>query len=324
MTFSDFTKIFFTYTNQEIPKYQFVLELTDNIIETNDVIDCNPLASYQRNTLNKIFQGQSNISNSKASKLLAIVNREKFCDYLSYLDDSTIDKIKKAIELHDCSLNEDDLYESITDLFINIISNISEGKNETVFKQNTNNNARTLFTLKDNNYFKDNKFYLGNDVIDVSPIIFKEINIDFTLPYIDELIKAYNDDLHTNIYNINNIDKLPSKYKFDFYEQKNNFYSAEVVHHSLRDVFDDGEEHFTTLKDEIFSGVYQSLINDYPTAFIRLQQVMEKACIISIDKSIITQIKNYIGNSEKKGICHILVNEGKIKGWISDEDCAAI
>ena len=35
---------------------------------------------------------------------------------------------------------------------------------------------------------------------------------------------------------------------------------------------------------------------------------------------ILSQMRNLIGNLEKKGICHILVNDGTIESWVHVND----
>ena len=40
---------------------------------------------------------------------------------------------------------------------------------------------------------------------------------------------------------------------------------------------------------------------------------------ISADKCFATRDTSWIGNSEKKGMCHILVNDERIRGWLDDD-----
>lgn len=57
----------------------------------------------------------------------------------------------------------------------------------------------------------------------------------------------------------------------------------------------------------------------YDTGYDRLIAVLEKITNTSLDLSTLVQIRNLIGNMEKKGICHILVNEGTIKAWVRND-----
>ena len=57
------------------------------------------------------------------------------------------------------------------------------------------------------------------------------------------------------------------------------------------------------------------LIADAPNLLAVLNQVSQ----ITLTKSFLTQIKDLINNSEKKGICHMLVNDGRIQ-WVLEND----
>ena len=54
----------------------------------------------------------------------------------------------------------------------------------------------------------------------------------------------------------------------------------------------------------------------YDNGYDRLIAVLEKITNTTVDLSTLNQIRNLIGNMEKKGICHILVNDGTIKSWV--------
>jgi hypothetical protein len=46
-----------------------------------------------------------------------------------------------------------------------------------------------------------------------------------------------------------------------------------------------------------------------------LIEVLKQAVVAPVGKSLLSNIPNWIGNSEKKGVCHMLVNDGKIR-WV--------
>ena len=54
----------------------------------------------------------------------------------------------------------------------------------------------------------------------------------------------------------------------------------------------------------------------YDTGYDRLIAVLEKITNTRLDLSTLVQIRNLIGNMERKGICHILVNDGTIESWV--------
>ena len=54
----------------------------------------------------------------------------------------------------------------------------------------------------------------------------------------------------------------------------------------------------------------------YSDGYERLLAVLEKITSTTLDLTVLSQIRNLIGNLEKKGICHVLVNDETIKSWV--------
>lgn len=106
----------------------------------------------------------------------------------------------------------------------------------------------------------------------------------------------------------------------NFREQREAYYSAVSVERSVRDMFTDGEDEFQILKDDAWHGIDTTYWKDYPDGYARLNAVLEKVTSTSLDRSILSQMRNLIGNLEKKGICHILVNDGTIESWVHVND----
>lgn len=52
----------------------------------------------------------------------------------------------------------------------------------------------------------------------------------------------------------------------------------------------------------------------------RLKAVLDRITTISLTKSALINVVGLIGNLEKKGICHILVNDEKIKSWVDIDE----
>lgn len=60
--------------------------------------------------------------------------------------------------------------------------------------------------------------------------------------------------------------------------------------------------------------------NRLNTIHDRLKAVLDRITIISLTKSALINVVGLIGNLEKKGICHILVNDEKIKSWVDIDE----
>ena len=98
------------------------------------------------------------------------------------------------------------------------------------------------------------------------------------------------------------------------------YYSAVSIERSVRDIFDDGEDEFIRLKDDAWHGINTTYWKDYSDGYARLNAVLEKITSTTLDSSVLSQMRNLIGNLEKKGICHILVNDGVIESWVNIDE----
>lgn len=140
------------------------------------------------------------------------------------------------------------------------------------------------------------------------------------LPYINALCEVYAEKIGMAI----TPDELPAlnqPYKQHFLEQRKAYYGAESVHHSVREVFADGEAQFAALKEDAYEGISPALFDDsYATGYDRLRAVLDKITNTTLSKSALVNIVGLISNLEKKGICHLLVNDDKIKSWVHPYD----
>jgi len=133
--------------------------------------------------------------------------------------------------------------------------------------------------------------------------------------YLEELLAAYGDA--ENIPNFSSKDLEPyEKYKDNFARQRVSYYAAESVRRSVQDIPLLSEENpFATLMEETFDGIIDVHDRDYNNGFERLSSVLIHATTLPITKSLLGKMPNWVGSKEKKGICHMLVNERRIK-WV--------
>ena len=137
------------------------------------------------------------------------------------------------------------------------------------------------------------------------------------LIYVTELLKAYVEALGIDELSIDILEKY-SKYNQNFERQRKDYYSAETIRRFVRDVFTDSKQ-FEVLKDETFDGIIEVHEAEYSNGFERLNAVVKHASTVSTDKSLLSSKLHCIGNSEKKGVCHILVNDRRLK-WVNNDD----
>ena len=142
--------------------------------------------------------------------------------------------------------------------------------------------------------------------------------------YIDALMDVYAESTGEQDFKIKTLDTYPDV-KQHFIRQRNDYFAAEAVRRGTRDVYGDNEEeYFQILLDEIYNGiidVYES--RKHKTGFERLEAVLIEAKGTPVDQCWLSRDTVWIGNSQKKGVCHILINENVLKGWVRN-DAASI
>lgn len=137
--------------------------------------------------------------------------------------------------------------------------------------------------------------------------------------YVKELYKVYSEktgekyikpeDLQANIA----INK-------NFNRQRKCYYLAETIRRELRDTtLLDEIDGFDILKDEIYEGIIETHDKDYNFAFDRLNTVIEHVTIVPLSQNLSDLLLNWIGPGEKKGVCHMLVNDKRIS-WFKEEE----
>lgn len=135
--------------------------------------------------------------------------------------------------------------------------------------------------------------------------------------YISALLDAYAEKTKIHDFKIELVDAYPDL-KQHFIRQRNDYFAAEAVRRGTRDIYGDAEEeYFHVLLNEIYNGiidVYESA--SHKTGFDRLNAVLIEAKSTPVDQCWLSRDTVWIGNSQKKGVCHILVNERVLKGWV--------
>ena len=163
--------------------------------------------------------------------------------------------------------------------------------------------------------------YLGSEEIVLPVQLVPQSALDAQeLPYINALCEVYAEKI-SRVVTPDSLDTLPTMYKKHFMEQRKAYYSAASVQRSVREVFADGEQQFCALKDDAFEGIEPTYYDDsYSTGYDRLRAVLEKITNTTLSKSTLINIAGLINNLEKKGICHMLVNDERIRSWVTIDD----
>lgn len=138
------------------------------------------------------------------------------------------------------------------------------------------------------------------------------------LPYVGALYDAYSVTTGKEIDSPDDLNSVHLRKHFE--RQRKNYYLAETIHRAIRDTIRRGEDDgFNTLKDEIEAGIEETEDQLYETPVKKIDAVMDKAGLVPISHNTDLILLGWIAAGEKKGVCHMLVNDGRLK-WVEDED----
>lgn len=292
--------------------------------EISSEIVFNPLDTHydSAETLRGICNGTKLLSRECASEIYNLYDKDKMMDFFykrtDHFDDFREAILKFGFEIDRNEENDEDIPSTLADLLARIIEDISKGISQTyppLRKINIHNLDKDAFK---NVYIKDGYLHINGQVIEL-PYHFtlENLTIHCELPYVIELLKIYSKLSVTSIHTIEELKTFPD-YEKHLNEQSKCYYSAEAMRRSVRDLFADGEKHFDILKDEIFDSIYETYVDlTLDDGYQRLKNVLEIVTKANLNSTILLNIKGLVTIKEKKGICHILVNEGRIKSWVA-------
>jgi hypothetical protein len=145
----------------------------------------------------------------------------------------------------------------------------------------------------------------------------QEVDTDM-LPYKHELLRAYGDAENTTVKTESELNNIPEMYLMDYKEQRHNFLNAEYVRRSFREIFVDADANFDILKNELIKNL-NKVRGPFENGYDKECKVLDRATLAPLDKSLLFKKTNLIGYDERLGLCHMLVNDGKLK-WVEEHE----
>lgn len=136
--------------------------------------------------------------------------------------------------------------------------------------------------------------------------------------YTEALAKAYAEAEKVDFFPLESIDAYP-EYAEHLADQRKYYFAAEAVRRGTRDIYKK-EDQFNVLKEETFEGVKEIWKRRAASGLERLSNVLIRAEEIRPDRCWLCRDTDWIGMAQKKGVCHFLVNDGKITGWTRAND----
>ena len=133
------------------------------------------------------------------------------------------------------------------------------------------------------------------------------------LPYINALLDVYSEQLGIGIKTPEDL-TTHKEYNNHLNRQRKDYYSCETIRRFVRDTLINMSD-FDILKEEIHNGIIDTHEMPYSNGYERLQAVLRQAVNTNTSKCLLDNKLHCIGNSERKGTCHMLVNDNLIK-WV--------
>ena len=133
--------------------------------------------------------------------------------------------------------------------------------------------------------------------------------------YINELYLAYADAEGLSAFSEDDLSSFPD-YAEDLDERRIDFYAAETIRRGVLELGSGKlSDQFNVLKGETFDGVKDTAKRTHPNGFDHMLAVMEQAVNAPVKNYLLSASPYWISGKIKKGVCHHLVNDGKLV-WV--------
>ena len=304
MTFSEYATGLSAYISYGKSEYDYFTELIGNFIQDAAMDACN-LLKRQNDTKYRYIKGIRLIQVKDAQYLYDHRDKEKFSHWIwERMDDtSSYDKISAWLVRH--NISSDDPATACADLLESIILDI------------INNIASSPPSQK-----SDLDLTLINDIQEKIKSLPRPANVPVPKEatqneetYIDELFLAYGDAEGIDVFSRNDLISFPD-YEEDLNGRRIDFYAAESIRRGVLELGSGSlTDQFDVLKSETLVGVTDTAKRTHPNGYERMLAVMEQAVTTPMTNYVLSASPYWIGGKIKKGVCHHLVNDGKL-AWI--------
>ena len=304
MTFSEYATGLSAYISYGKSEYDYFTELIGNFIQ-DAAMDACKLLKRQNDTKYRYIKGIRLIQVKDAQYLYDHRDKEKFSHWIwERMDDtSSYDKISAWLVRH--NISSDDPATACADLLESIILDI------------INNIASSPPSQK-----SDLDLTLINDIQEKIKSLPRPANVPVPKEatqneetYIDELFLAYGDAEGMDVFSKNDLLSFPD-YEEDLNGRRIDFYAAESIRRGVLELGSGSlTDQFDVLKSETLVGVTDTAKRTHPNGYERMLAVMEQAVTTPMTNYVLSASPYWIGGKIKKGVCHHLVNDGKLT-WI--------
>ena len=321
----DFIRLFeILYNNRPdtLNEYGFFMMLIDEF--TKKAGSKNPFGGIQSDTVERYLRRQRSFNKKRLRDTRKMRNIDGFASFIGkYFDDTQKFNIETEIQQYKSNFNEDGdkINYPVANLFLELLDELIR---EPANPSSTPASASVPIGTADfsSAYYydpADQKIHIGGHIINLPPELLPPDDIDDEeIPYVNGLLLAYADASGSNPLTKDEIAKLKGKYKDNFVEQRINYYSAVRICRIIRESYANPEEETKAWKGQTFDYISDTYRDDYPNGYKRLTTVLKKV-VDSKTGAAIDHCDRLIQPKERKGVCHLLANDGVIH-WVQEDE----
>ena len=308
MKFSEFTSGLLPFCIRQMKKEQYFNEIIGNFIQDAAMDSC-PILHKKADTKYRFLRGTRKIQPADAKYLYANRDKEKFSHWIADRTEECDSYDAVAKWLHDNGIGNSCVDDACADLLENIIfSLIDNSATNSEFSNDSSGFTHDISLIED--IEKKIKLLPRPSSIPVP----KEATENEKI-YIDELYRAYGDAEGLPSFSKNDLGDYPD-YADDLDDRRVDYYSAASIQRGVLELGSNRlSNQFDVLKEEIFDGVKDTARKSHPNGYERMLSVMEQAVKISAPNYLLSSSPYWISGKIKKGVCHYLVNDHKLR-WV--------
>lgn len=304
LEFSEFLQGIFPFCGGGKFQKEFIIDVVKGFIRESAIESCR-LIVLTEDYLAKIFKGEKPLPQKHAKFIYDHRDTEKFCDWIDCQFDeySSLNEVSNWLAQYDIHCKVGSIAYEITILLERILYDIAFS-NQT--KKAPNPNKKNLKLIEE---IKEKVAQLPEPESVPVP---DKITADES-KYIHELFLAYGDAEQINDFSEDHLVNF-SDYQEDLQDRRIDYFAAETIQRSVLEI--DVRNQFDILKEETLSGVKDTMKKRHDNGYERMLSVMEMAAQLPTPQSYFLGISsNWISSKIKKGVCHHLVNDNKLK-WV--------
>ncbi|MEG2012902.1 MAG: hypothetical protein RR063_06815 [Anaerovoracaceae bacterium] len=304
MNFSEYALGLYPYCSAGIGEAQYFSEMIGNFVQDAAMDACQALKK-QPDTRYRYIKGTRKIQPKDAKYIYDHRDINKFSSWISnQMDDSdSYDAVTKWLISKEIAHQYTD--DACAELLEQILLDVIRGTAASTPSLDTESDIKLIEEIKE-------KIKSLPRPVDVP--VPEEATSDERI-YIEELYQAYGDAENLDTFSADKLLLYPD-YAEDVDERRVDFYAAVTIQRGVLELGNGGlSDQFEVLKKETLDGVKDTAKRRHLNGYECMLAVMEQAVALPVTNYILSESPYWISGKIKKGVCHHLVNDKKIK-WV--------